>query len=182
LLEDVISELRRVPPLDRPAAEMASLLESARIAPRARLDLPARAESYTRTCAYADDRFEVLLLNWSRSAISGIHDHGGRHCWFLVLDGEVRVDDFVRLDRGEVADLALLESRGSFFLERGDVDVRSERFDIHRVAAKTAALTLHVYARPLRAYGLYDYVAQRRHSVRATYDAMLPQFAGGEAR
>jgi predicted metal-dependent enzyme (double-stranded beta helix superfamily) len=147
LLRDLVADLRRVPPLDRAEHDLARMLAAipagAGLAPA----LPVRPGSYTRTCAYVDERFEVLLLDWSPGAASEIHDHGGQHCWFVVLRGQVRVDDYRRLDAGEVPERALLEARGSRVLQPSDLDVRSGTSDIHRVVAGEArALTLHVYA------------------------------------
>ncbi len=177
-----MSELRRVPPLARGDEEMVALLGAARVGGVSPA-LPARLQSYTRTRAYGDERFEVLLLSWSPGAASEIHDHGGQRCWFVVLDGSVRVDDYVRLDGGEDATHAALERRGSLALDRGALDARAGRFDIHRVAATSQALTLHVYARPLREFGIYDYDTQRCRAILAGYDADISTtFAGGVAR
>ncbi|MBV8373071.1 MAG: cysteine dioxygenase family protein, partial [Candidatus Eremiobacteraeota bacterium] len=108
-------------------------------------------------------------------AASEIQDHGGQHCWMVVLRGTLRVDDFVRIDAADVPGLAILESRGSRILERGDLDLRSGRFDIHRVAAGAEhAVSLHVYSRPLDAYQTYDLHAQRCRTARASYDRVLP--------
>lgn len=174
----MLSELRRVPPLARGDDEMAALLGATRVGTVIPA-LPTRHQSYTRTRAYGDERFEVLILNWSRGAASEIHDHGGQRCWFVVLEGEVRVDDYARLDDGSDAACAALEWRSSVLLDRGDLDVRGGRFDIHRVTAATDALTLHVYARPLLGFGIYDYETQRRRAMRASYDADISAtFAG----
>jgi len=182
LLHEFVSELRRIGPLARGDEEMVALLGAAR-AGDVWPALPARLHSYTRTRAYGDERFEVLLLNWSPGAASEIHDHGGQRCWFVVLDGTVRVNDFVRVDGGHDATYAALDRRGSLELGRGDLDVRGGRFDIHKVAATSPALTLHVYARPLREFGVYDYDAQRCRAARAAYDADLSAaFAGSVTR
>ncbi len=122
-------------------------------------------------------------MNWSPGAASEIHDHGGQRCWFVVLDGTVRVKDYARVGGGDEATHAALERRGSLTLGRGDLDVRAGRFDIHRVAATSPALTLHVYAHPLLEFGIYDYDAQRRRAVRARYDADISAtLAGGVSR
>ena len=182
LLQEFVSELRRTAPLARGDEEMVALLGAVR-AGVAWPALPARLHSYTRTRAYGDERFEVLLLNWSTGAASEIHDHGGQRCWFVVLDGTMRVDDYARVDGGHDATYAALERRGSLDLGRGDLDVRAGRFDLHKVAATSPALTLHVYAKPLRTFRVYDYDAQRCRAVRAAYDADVSAvFAGGVAR
>lgn len=182
MLHELLSELRRVPPLARGDEEMAALLGAGRVG-GALPALPARGGCYTRTRAYGDERFEVLLLNWSRGAASHIHDHGGQRCWFVVLDGNLRVDDYARLDETSNDTHAVIESRGAFFLGPGDLDVRGGRFDIHRVTAASQAVTLHVYARPLREFGIYDYETQRRSTMHSGCDADIsPAFQGGAFR
>ena len=179
MLNGLVSELRRLPPLSRTHDEMACLLAQAGTATRALPPLPHLPGAYTRACAYADDRFEVLLLDWSQGAISEIHDHGGQHCWFVVLDGQLHVEDYRRLDAGLTAECATIEACGSLTLGPGDLDVRRGRFDIHRVGAiQGNALSLHVYARPLHEFSIYDLKAQRCESVRARYDLAIPLIGG----
>jgi NitT/TauT family transport system ATP-binding protein len=182
LLRELVTDLRRIPPLERPAGDMGRMLAAVAASPSLVPRLPAKSGAYTRTCAYSDERFEVLLLDWSREAASEIHDHGGQHCWFVVLQGRLRVDDFGRIDAGNVPGKAVLEARGSRELRPGDLDLRSGRFDIHRVAASGAgALTLHVYSRPLQGYLVYDRRAQRCEPVRGTYDRVLSLVDGSYA-
>ena len=108
--------------------------------PRPAPSLPSRPGSYTRTCAYADDRFEVLLLDWWPGAASEIHDHGGQHCWFVVLQGTL-ARRRLRPRRCAATIRATRRSKRAVLgeLGRGDLDVRSGRFDIHRVAASQRA-------------------------------------------
>jgi cysteine dioxygenase len=154
---------------------MAALLAAARgswLLSRPLLVCPG---GYTRSCAYSDERFEVLLLNWSAGAASRIHDHGGQHCWMQVLEGQLTVDDYQRMDAGDLPGFARVEARGSRLLQAGDLDLRSGRFDLHRVGASSGvpALSLHIYAAPLKEYLVYDEPAQRCHVVRGTYDEVL---------
>ena len=174
MLREFVADLRRNPPLDRTQQDMGRMLAWVAAHPLPAPSLPSRPGSYSRTCAYADDRFEVLLLDWWPGAASEIHDHGGQHCWFVVLQGTLRVDDFGRVDSGDVPGHATLEARGSRDLASGDLDLRSGRFDIHRVVATGVhAVTLHVYSRPLRAFLTYDQRARRCKPARSTYDRVL---------
>lgn len=134
-----------------------------------------RAGGYTRTCAYIDDDFEVLLLNWSAGSASPIHDHGGQHCWMGVLTGELVVDDYVRLDSAQRENRAVVAARGSAPLANGGIDLRSGPFDLHRVRAsgREGAVSLHVYARPLRSFRVYDEFAQHCSLTRGVHDASL---------
>lgn len=137
--------------------------------------LVSRPGGYTRTCAYRDPRFEVLLLNWAPGSASAVHDHGDQHCWMLVLDGTLEVDDYVRLDSGETPGYAHVERCGSRRLEPGGMDLRSGRFDLHRVGAtaKSAAVSLHVYSGPLRKFLVYDEAKRRCKTAGAFYDEVL---------
>jgi predicted metal-dependent enzyme (double-stranded beta helix superfamily) len=178
VLPRLIESLRARGPLERDACDMAELLSESLAAwpfvPR----LLSRPGSYTRTCAYQDRRFEIVLLNWTAGAVSPIHDHGGQHCWMFVLDGRLEVEDYVRLDVGDVPGYAHVEQSGARTLEAGETDLRSERFDLHRVAAAGSgrAVSLHVYAGPLRQFLIYHEVARRCETVFGSYDDVLPAY------
>jgi cysteine dioxygenase len=132
---------------------------------------------YTRSCAYGDERFEVLLLNWAAGAVSAIHDHGGQHCWMQVLEGQLVVDDYRRTDGGERPGFARVQALGSQLLNAGDLDLRSGRFDLHRVSATAGvgALSLHIYAAPLKEFSVYDESTHRCQTVRGIYDDVLQE-------
>jgi cysteine dioxygenase len=178
VLRRLIDDLRARDPLARDSSEVGALLAetSAQWRPHA---LIAKSDAYTRTCAYRDARFEVLLLNWAPGAASAIHDHGDQHCWMLVLAGQLRVEDYVRLDPGDVPGYAHIEPRGLRTLHAGEMDLRSGRFDLHRVAATTTspAVSLHVYSGPLRKFLVYDEFTRRCQSALGTYDEVLPIYS-----
>lgn len=176
MLRDLIGDLRRLPPLERTVDDMARILSQACTAALAsERPLIARPDGYTRTCAYDDERFEVLLLNWAPGSASSIHDHGGQHCWLVVLEGELRIDDYVRVDGCEIPGYAVVEARESRTLSAGALDLRSGLFDIHRVATagRSNAVSLHVYSRPLREFLVYDERAQRCRPGNGEYDDVL---------
>lgn len=162
-------------PLERSTSDMAALLAAARgswLPGRPLLVCPG---GYTRSCAYADQRFEVLLLNWAAGAVSALHDHGGQHCWMQVLEGQLLVDDYLRIDAGERPGFARVEAQGSRLMNAGDLDLRSGPFDLHRVSAppRVRALSLHVYAGPLKEFLIYDESTQRCQTLQSTYDDVL---------
>ena len=171
----LIDGLRLRSPLERDAVEVGELLlRSVSEWPGGRT-LLSKPGGYTRTCAYRGAQFEVLLLNWAPGAVSPIHDHGDQHCWMVVLDGRLEVEDYARLDPGDVPGYAHVEGRGSSLLEPGEMDLRSGRFDLHRVAATAdaPAVSLHLYAGPLRSYVTYDELSRRCERASGTYDAVL---------
>jgi cysteine dioxygenase len=176
MLQPLIDNLCFVGPLERSTSDMAALLAATRgsgwLPSRPLLVCPG---GYTRSCAYSDERFEVLLLNWAAGAVSPLHDHGGQHCWMQVLEGQLLVDDYLRIDAGERPGFARVEAQGSRLMDAGDLDARSGRFDLHRVSAPAGvpALSLHIYAAPLKEFAVYDESTQRCHVVRSTYDDVL---------
>lgn len=139
------------------------------------IDLPSDERRYTRTRLYRSDAFEVLLLRWPPGSVSHIHDHGGQRCWFTVLEGALRVDDYARLDRGTIPDIAVIYYQRSQNHCAGGVDARRGKFDLHRVAngANVPAVSLHVYARPLDTFQIYDPTRGRCRSVVSSYDREL---------
>ena len=96
-----VAALQSRGPLDRSYPEMETLLRGVDGWPVNR-PLAHRPGGYTRTLLYGDDAFEVLLLNWDLNARSALHDHGCQHCWMAVLAGHLQVDDYARIDDGEV--------------------------------------------------------------------------------
>ena len=176
-LGTLVTALQTRGPLDRSYAEMETLLRHAGDWPADR-PLALRRHGYTRTLLYGDDAFEVLLLNWDADARSALHDHGGQHCWMAVLRGHLQVDDYARLDDGSVPGEAQVEARGSRLLGPRDLDLRSGPFDLHRVSAGSdSAISLHVYAAPLRSYLVYDEISSRCRRAVSTYDDTLPSIA-----
>jgi cysteine dioxygenase len=178
VLRRLIDDLRACGPLETEGSQVGALLAASTYAWQPRR-LLSKQGSYTRTCAYRDARFEVLLLNWAPGAVSPIHDHGDQHCWMIVLDGRLEVEDFVRLDCGEIPGYAQVEARGGRTLQAGEMDTRSGRFDLHRVAtaAGSRAVSLHVYSGPLRRYMVYDDLARRCESARGSYDEFLSVYS-----
>ncbi|MBV8529677.1 MAG: cysteine dioxygenase family protein [Candidatus Eremiobacteraeota bacterium] len=178
MLRQLINDFRARGPLERGAAEVGTLLarESRDWAKRG---LVFRPGDYTRTCVYRNASFEVLLLNWATGAASQIHDHGDQHCWMLVLDGRLDVEDYVRLDPGDVPGYAHVEPCGRQRLSRGDTDVRSGPFDLHRVAATAGApaVSLHVYSGPLRNYIVYDEPGRRCEVAHGKYDDVFSVYS-----
>jgi cysteine dioxygenase len=178
VLPRLIESLRVRGPLERSESELASMFADSQASwpfvPR----LLTRPGAYTRTCAYQDRHFEILLLNWAPGALSAIHDHGGQHCWMFVLEGRLEVEDYLRIDTGDVAGYAQVEQNGARILEPGEMDLRSGRFDLHRVAASGSApaVSLHIYAGPLRQFLIYHEFARRCETVFGVYDDVLPAY------
>jgi len=183
VLRQLVDDLRGVPPSGRSRLDIERLLQESGARWSGGLRLISRRGAYTRTCAYRDDGFEVLLLNWAPGVASEIHDHGDQDCWTLVLSGRLQVDDYARLDPGDVRGYACVQAQSSRILGAGGLDTRAGRFDLHRVAALDApAVSLHVYSAPLREYLIYDELARRCETAFGTYDDVISPYAAARRR
>lgn len=133
------------------------------------------AGRYSRTCLYADETFELVLLHWAATATSSVHDHGGQQCWFAVMQGALRVENFRRTDAALTPGYAKALRLGEAELGVRDIDARFEGIDLHRVynAQPEPALSLHVYANPIREFLEFDVAAERCYSRLSSYDSRI---------
>jgi cysteine dioxygenase len=130
-------------------------------------------KAYTRTLLHKTGAYELIALHWNPNVETMLHDHGGRQCWFAVLDGEMDVHNYRRVDSGDTIGKARIARLGEMHLNPGDIDYRGDDADIHRVVSLKTTTTLHLYAAPLGTYHVFD---ERRETCEATtssYDASL---------
>lgn len=127
---------------------------------------PAR---YARQRLYRDETFELLLLCWDRGQATPVHDHDGQAGWITVLEGSLSIQEYERY--GGPADLGDLTSdeptppdtvplvpvRRSTVAAGSSVAEAAAPETIHRVGACGGrALSLHLYAGPLRTFLVFD--------------------------
>jgi cysteine dioxygenase len=172
---DLIADLDRLPLRDR--ADRDAVVQWLA---RAKTGLPAvpapiqiGAKAYTRTLLHKTASYELLALHWNSNVETMLHDHGGRQCWFAVLDGDLSVHNFRRTDGGETIGKARLVRLGAMHLDRGDIDYRGDDADIHRVVSLQRATTLHLYAAPLGTYHVFDEHRETCEATTSSYDASL---------
>lgn len=108
------------------------------------------ASGYTRQTLARTPACELILLCWLPGQGSRVHDHGGSYGASLVLRGELQE---VRYGWSGSRLLQLATShaqRGSVLLERSET--------IHRIRndSPRGAVTLHLYAPPLRTMRRYE--------------------------
>jgi predicted metal-dependent enzyme (double-stranded beta helix superfamily) len=172
---EIVRDLDRLPIRDRADADRVI-----RWLARATAGLPAisappqlqRGKGYTRTLLHKSDDYELLALHWNPGASTLPHDHGGHQCWFAVVDGEMHVDNFRRLDDGAAPGYARIESLGEVVLNAGGIDYRVEDADVHRCRALVPTLTLQLYAKPLGIYHVFDEKRESCAEATSTYDAI----------
>lgn len=130
---------------------------------------------YTRTLLFKNELFEVLVLHWQPNCASAIHDHGGARCWLTVAQGSMNIDNFLRTDTGRNAKSAEIRLEGREQLTVGSIDHRQDDDHVHRcVARDVPTVTVHVYARPIERFRVFDARNSRCSEVISTYDAVLP--------
>ncbi len=119
--------------------------------------MPFAAGTYTRTRLQRNDDFEIVAMLWAPGSRSPIHDHGESRCWVVMLDGDLDVENFQRLDDGSGA-IADLRSFAPARLTAGALDNRSGPKELHRVSnpCERPAYSLQLYAAPLGAYTIVD--------------------------
>lgn len=140
-----------------------------------REQLPHIEGACSRTLLSASTDFEVVAMCWAPGSHTAIHDHANSHCWVVLIDGNLEVENFERLDDG-AQDLVELRATGSFALRPGDFDSRSGPREFHRVENNTpnVAYSLQLYAPPLVSFSaIADETTGRSINVPAKHDAVL---------
>lgn len=85
--------------------------------------------------------FEVILNFWGPGCASALHGHGGSDCHFKVLSGVITEKQFAPYST------KLLSAQ---VLTVGDQSSIRDADAFHSLHAKTAAISLHYYDRPLK--------------------------------
>jgi hypothetical protein len=115
---------------------------------------------------WRDEHSEAWLNHWSEPRDTGFHDHGGSCVGVHVLEGRVCSEALVV---GAPPQLREYEAGGSF---------AAPATGIHRMGHEQGAVTIHVYAPPLREIGHYDVVNGELHRRAGRPDEASPPSPG----
>lgn len=85
--------------------------------------------------------FEVILNFWGEGCASALHGHGGSNCSFKVLSGEITEKQFSPFSTH------LIETK---HMLTGDQSSIRDSDAFHSLHAKTVAVSMHYYDRPLQ--------------------------------
>lgn len=112
------------------------------------------ANYYSRNLIRRSDLYELIVLCWSPGQRSPIHDHAAQRCWMGVLEGRVQ-ETLYRVTEG--GQLAVTEGPRREF-GTGGVAYIVDDVGWHRIEpiGPAAAVTLHLYSRPIRECRIYD--------------------------
>jgi cysteine dioxygenase len=135
----------------------------------AAFEAPAIAHGYRRMLVHSEEAFELIVMRWNANVDTPVHDHGGQRCWFTVMSGTIGVENF-RCTSKTPGDV-VVRSQGNALLHCSDIDARLTDDDLHRCFVPSeGALTLHLYARPLGDYHVYDLATRTITKQRSSYD------------
>ncbi len=129
------------------------VLRSARI-PLAELERHCswHAKHYTRNCIAQRDAYELLLVCYEPGQRTSIHDYDSEEAYIHPVSGSIVEERFELVGNGGLRQVSsvLLGTDSYSFLNNGH--------SIHRYAnpGTGRAITLNLYARPLRKWKVYD--------------------------
>lgn len=108
--------------------------------------------TYTRNCIFESERFELILICWQSNQKTPIHDHGGEECWVKVIDGEFKETVY---KSNEVSEVNILKTN---LFKVGDISYMIDFMGCHQLKNLSShrALSLHLYAKPIRNCNIYD--------------------------
>lgn len=107
---------------------------------------------YTRTCIHRNPDFELLVICYEPGQATSIHDYDSQTAWIHPVLGEVVEERFVKVpDEG-------LKLTQEIRLHPGTNDILSNGSSIHRFInpGPKRAVTLNLYAKPMRKWRVYD--------------------------
>lgn len=134
---------------------------------------------YTRNLVYRDDMFEVMTICWKPGQKTAVHTHNGQLCWMIMQRGVLEVVDYKWLgcDHPEyqnVVGLDCVAGSDHIKLDRlnetvattdGPVLTADKLQTIHQLfncgEDREAAISIHVYSRPIDSCVAFDMDGQR---------------------
>jgi cysteine dioxygenase len=107
---------------------------------------------YTRNCVVRNEAFELLVVCYEPGQHTSIHDYDSELAWVHPVMGEVIEERFVRRESG------LLQLVQETRLRPGMLGAWTRESSIHRFSnpGPGRAVTLNLYAPPMRKWRVYD--------------------------
>lgn len=150
---ETLDELVRILDLEsRPAGYTDALLRSS-IPPEALEPFCQwNSRHYVRQCIHRTREHELLLICYEPGQRTSIHDYDSQMAWIKPLMGMVHEERF------KIGTNGTLKRHGQRTLEPGQLAYMATKSCIHRHSnlGTTRAITLNLYARPIRRWRVYD--------------------------
>lgn len=125
-------------------------------------------EKYIRTCITENEKFELILLCWSKGQKTPIHNHDGKECYVYAVDGEFKEAGYT-LDP-ETNDL---EYKGFEILKENELcysGVNVNGFHSIENINEGHALSLHLYRKPIKSCLVYNEKSEEVATKHLSYD------------
>jgi cysteine dioxygenase len=121
---------------------------------------------YTRNCVVENENFELILLCWEKDQITAIHDHGGEECWVYFAKGTFKENIYSQEENGE---LKIIKTTNT---KPGDVAYMIDFMGFHNLenTSNKRAMSLHLYAKPIKNCNVYDSEKNEFFSKEMSYD------------
>jgi len=165
ILSDLIKELK-----NSPIHKYGAILKRVQIPASEMLPCSSWSkDGYTRNCVFRNEQVEVIALCWNAGDVTPIHDHAGEKCWAYQVSGSIEESRFV-LDNNNRPKLT-----GVNTLTRGMLCYIDDELGYHQIKNATTqkAISLHIYAKPIRACSIYDQETRVFQNKEMAYDATI---------
>lgn len=121
-------------------------------------------DCYGRNLVRASKAYELIVICWRGGQQSAIHDHDGQRCWMTVLEGQIRETLF---DHHPGLPPALRSAR---VVGPGEVAFITDSIALHEIRPEGGdAISLHLYARPIRSCHTFCPETGRADTKRLSY-------------
>jgi len=123
---------------------------------------------YTRNLVHqGNGKFNLMLLCWSETHASSIHDHANSHCFMKCLDGELLETQYHWPDQnGE------MHQKCATKLKTNETAYIHDNIGLHRVenpSHVSGAVSLHLYSPPFDECSVFDENTGRKFSAKVTF-------------
>lgn len=131
---------------------------------------------YARNLVRGGEDYELIVICWQDGQQSPIHDHDGQRCWMSVLEGTIRETIFDQATGGPLA------QRSSRALRRGQLGYITDEVGLHEIHPEGGpAVSLHLYAKPIRTCRVFCPDTGRVDQRRLTYHSVQGEPVSGRA-
>jgi predicted metal-dependent enzyme (double-stranded beta helix superfamily) len=108
-------------------------------------------DTYSKTCAYANDFIEIIIITWSQNICSKIHDHPENGCLLRIMEGGL-IEDVYIMDNG------VSKFMDSTKLSTNQISYKIGNEYLHKISNVTnkPCISLHIYSPPNYKIKYYD--------------------------
>ena len=127
------------------------------------------SDRYSRNLVIENDDFMILILVWPKGIGSKIHDHPSDGCWVAGINGTIAETRYFMNDNGRIQ-----KTKVSNY-SKGEIAWMHDCLGFHKVensSVTEVAVTLHVYAPPVKACTVFEENSNQGKLVKPTFDSI----------